>query len=463
MDRLVIKVRKNIRNHQLIAKGDSVLLAVSGGVDSMVLLDVLRQIAVADGFSIAVAHFNHQLRGRAADLDEKLVGRYCVQHDLAFATGRGKVKELARAKKISVEMAAREMRLGFLSDTARKLKCKQVVLAHHADDQVELFYLRLFRGSGGDGLGGMDWRGAFPTDKALAVVRPLLDVTKTDLLDYAGREHVPYREDATNADTDILRNRVRKELVPHITGLFGEASASAVLRTMEVLRAEGELADAEARGWLEAGKRKSFTRLALAVQRQVIRRQLWSLGAVESFDLIESLRLQPDVWIQVSPGTFLCRSGSGHIQQGGPKDATFSETEQEVSLSDAHGEITFGRIHLNWERTLAPKRFQKPMPVSGVELFDAEKVGGVVRLRYWRPGDRFQPLGMAQPVKLQDWFVNRKVPMEQRRKLVVAEAVNGRIFWVEGQRIGEEFKLDKASRQRLKWQWQAEVPRKCSL
>jgi len=421
----------------------------------MVLVEVLRKLTETDEFTIAVAHFNHQLRGRASELDEKLVQKYCAQHGLRCEAGRGDVKALAKEKKISIEMAARELRLNFLKETAKRLKCGQVVLAHHADDQVELFFIRLVRGSGGDGLAGMEWQGNFPGAKELKLVRPLLDLEKARLLEYAKQQQVPYREDATNQDAEILRNRIRKKLVPCITSQFGAATMSAMSRTMEVVGAEADLVKQEAVGWLGSKRRKSFERLHLAVQRQVIRQQLWGLGVQESFDLVEALRGQAGIWMQVDAGTFLCRLPSGLVERRAPQDAAFSQDEIQCELSQAVGIVRFASLEISWERSTAPRSFAKPKRVFGLEVFDAEKVGGVVWLRHWRAGDRFQPLGMPQSVKLQDWFVNRKVPMERRRKLVVAETVDGRIFWVEGERIGEQFKLDKTSRQRLKWQWQA--------
>ena len=142
MDKLVSKVLKNLRSQRLIAKGDAVLVAVSGGVDSMVLLDIMRRLAEAQDFTVFVAHFNHQLRGRASELDEKLVKDYCAQYDLRYDAGKGAVSKLTKEKKISIEMAARELRLNFLAKTAREAGCQRIALAHHADDQVELFFIR---------------------------------------------------------------------------------------------------------------------------------------------------------------------------------------------------------------------------------------------------------------------------------------------------------------------------------
>ncbi len=424
----------------------------------MVLLEVLRELAERDGFTIAVAHFNHQLRGRASDLDENLVQKYCAQHGLRFEVSRGDVKAQAKEKKISIEMAARDLRHAFLEEVVIRLKCNRLALAHHADDQAELFFIRLLRGSGGDGLGGMGWSGMLMMDPKLRRIRPLLNVRKQLILAYAKRQGVKFREDASNKDADILRNRIRRKLLPYLSKTFGGEVMLPILRTMEVVGLEAAHVRREALPWLTKllgdQKRVAFDRLHPAVQRQVVIQQLWFCRVKESFDLVEALRREPETWIQVDAETFLCRQKSGLIEKRAKQAASFRETELECPLSTRSGEVLFASLAITWERSKAPNGFTKPKRVDGLEVFDAEKVGGLIRLRHWRPGDRFQPLGMPRTVKLQDWFVNRKVPLERRRQLVVAETVDGRIFWVEGERIGEQFKLDKASRQRLKWQWQ---------
>src|SRR5208337_2330462 len=150
----------------------------SGGVDSMVLLHALHRLAKQHGWQLTVAHFNHRLRGRASDADENLVRRTAAAMKLAVVAGRADVKAFARKSKLSIEMAARKLRHEFLAREARKRKIRIVALAHHADDQVELFFLRLLRGTGGEGLAGMKWRSPLSADPRLTLVRPLLDVTK---------------------------------------------------------------------------------------------------------------------------------------------------------------------------------------------------------------------------------------------------------------------------------------------
>ena len=176
----------------------------------MVLLHTLEKLSARHKWKIVVAHFNHRLRGRASDADEKLVRRTTVRMKLPVVVERADVKAFAKKSKLSIEMAARKLRHEFLARVARKKKIKTIAFAHHADDQVELFFLRLLRGAGGEGLGGMKWQSPSPADKTISLIRPLLDFSKAELFDFTRESKIRFRQDATNLSSDFLRNRIRK-------------------------------------------------------------------------------------------------------------------------------------------------------------------------------------------------------------------------------------------------------------
>jgi tRNA(Ile)-lysidine synthase len=190
------------------------------------------------------------------------------------------------------------------------------------------------------------------------------------------------------------------------------------------------------------------------VQRQALRDQLQRLAAPVEFDLVERLRQLPNQPISLRPGASVYRDPAGEVHRARVSQPRFAPGEALLDLTPERGAVVFDRVRVAW-RIAATRRPAKRRPAApGRECFDADKVGPEVRLRHWRAGDRFQPIGMAQAVKLQNVFTNLKIPRAQRRTLLVAESRRrGGIFWVEGLRISECFKLDKQTRRRLKWEW----------
>lgn len=291
MSDLVQRVERVILEQKLLQDAESVLVAVSGGIDSMVLLRVLHELSTKHRWKLAVAHFNHGLRGRAADADEQFVARSAARLGLEFKSGKMDVKAVARRKKISVEMAARNSRHEFLARTALSMGASKVVLAHHGDDQVELFFLRLMRGAGTQGLGGMEPNVASPADPRIKLIRPFLREPKSELAKFARKQKLAFREDETNRSTDILRNRVRHKLLPILRRQFHTQFDVLVLRSMELLRAEAEFVTLEALQFLERPQSsRSFAELHTALQRRVIQIGLLKNGIAPQFEHIEALR-----------------------------------------------------------------------------------------------------------------------------------------------------------------------------
>ena len=245
------RVEGEIQNRRLLLRGQKILVAVSGGVDSMALLRVLHLLAPKNRWRISVAHFNHRLRGRASDADERLVRKTAAAMKLPVFAESADVKAFAAKSKLSLEMAARKLRHEFLARVARQNKIKTIALAHHADDQVELFFLRLLRGAGGEGLAGMKWRSPSPADKTISLVRPLLGFSKAELLEFARENKIQFHDDATNFSGDFLRNRIRNELLPLLRKNYQPGLDKAVLRLMEIVGAEAEFVGEAARQWLD--------------------------------------------------------------------------------------------------------------------------------------------------------------------------------------------------------------------
>ncbi len=450
MNKWLHQIEDNIQERKLLGPREGVLVAVSGGLDSMVLLHLLHDLSKTYGWKITVAHFNHQLRGRSSNADERLVEKTSAKLGLKFRVDRGDVKKFAKDNRLSIEMAARKLRHEFLARAAKKLKVKTIALAHHADDQVELFFLRLLRGAGSEGLSGMNWKSNSPVNSSVKLIRPLLDHPKKFLRLYAKAKKIKFREDASNASVDFQRNRIRHEVVPTLKAIQPGFDAT-ISRTMEIVSSESNFVLATALEWVGSKHRTPFGDLHIAVQRVCLRLQIRVLGFSAEFDLIEQLRMRADRVVTVDPENSLFRDAVGQIHLRRTAEISFDESETKIDLTRDH-KIHFAQRNISW--AIESKKGASLRRMVNCEFFDPEKVGRKVTLRHWKQGDCFQPIGTVSPKKLQDLFTNLKIPRAERHKRIVAVSERGDIFWVEGVRISELFKLDNQSQRRLKWRWQ---------
>jgi tRNA(Ile)-lysidine synthase len=450
---LVQCVEVPLQAKRLLKRRQSLLVAVSGGLDSMVLLEVLRQLGTRYGWRLTIAHLNHRLRGASSNADERLVRATAKSLGLPCVVGQVDVRSLAERQQLSIEMAARQSRHEFLARVARSRGIRTIALAHHADDQVELFFLRLLRGAGRQGLAGMEWSGASPVDPRLTLIRPLLGCRRAGLMEFARAEKIRFREDASNTALNILRNRVRHDLLPLLARDYQPALVPVILRNMEILGAEDELLDQLAEDWRGGKSSVVFTQLSQALQRRVVQRGVLELGVTPEFDLVETLRAGPNRTVVVPGGTAVRHDGQGRIHRVEETSICFDKGSFGLSLVGPQGEGFFDGLSWRWQIQKS-RGGLLPVFASGCEWFDADKVGASAGLRHWRAGDRFQPSGMKSSVKLQDLFANLKVPRPVRHRLVVATTATDEIWWVEGLRIGERFKLGPGTKRRLKWTWQ---------
>jgi tRNA(Ile)-lysidine synthase len=449
------RVEFAVDQRRLFSRGEKILVAVSGGVDSMVLLHGLHSLAKQNCWQIFVAHFNHRLRGKASDADEKLVRQVAEKLRLKFFGSSADVEVFAKRSKLSIEMAARKLRHEFLARMAREQKISTIALAHHADDQVELFFLRLLRGAGMEGLAGMKHRSPSPVDRTISLVRPLLDFTKAELLSFAAENKIRFREDMTNFSTDILRNRIRNELLPLLQKKYQPQIAKSVLRTMDIVGKESEFLAALAIK-IRGGKSEitsRFEKLPVAIQRRILRQELVAARLAPEFDLVEQLRSMAGKFVSLNLNLSVARDVNGKIQLRQSTEQNFSTDELKVELQGRAGQVEFGNQIFSWKmKSFSGSTLRLPRQPQ-LESFDAEQIGGTIILRHWQAGDRFQPIGLKSAAKLQDLFVNAKIPADRRRELALATTADGEIFWVEGLRIGGKFKLTSKTKRRLAWEW----------
>jgi tRNA(Ile)-lysidine synthase len=433
-------IHETIRRQGLLNKESHVVVGVSSGADSVALLYALHFLRKRLGIRLAVAHLNHGIRGKAADRDEEFVRQLAWRLGLSFVSEHADVPALAKRRGISIEMAARAARYDFFARAMRATGSNVLATAHTADDQAETVLLRFLRGAGPQGLGGMAYR----SDRdGLIVIRPMLDATHADAVQFLKRHRLRWREDASNRDTDFLRNRVRHELLPLLEKKFNPQIRRALIRMSSILREENEWMDATIKAktkrdaTLNAG---ALRKLPLAVRRRLVVQWLL-LNEVEAdavdFDVVERVlhlagKSTGTSTVPVSRRFRVARRYENlSVERVGKQDKAFS-----VRLK-VPGETALAGCGLVAGAAYA-KGFK---PTPSVAYLSRAVVGtSPLIMRSWRAGDRMRPLGMKGTKKVQDIFGDLKVPRDERARVPVL-VCRGEVVWVAGYRIARGWEV----------------------
>lgn len=436
-----------------VRREERLLVAVSGGVDSVVLLDVLARLQDRLGVRLHVAHVHHGLRGKAADRDAAFVVAEAARRDLGASVCQ--LDPAQRRRGESMQVWARAARYACLDAVAAQVRATRIAVAHTMDDQAETVLLHLLRGTGPRGLAGIP-----PVRHQ--ILRPLLGVSRAEIEAYATARHLTYRTDTSNASDAYLRNRVRHHLLPLLAKEYNPqivaslAALAALMREDESALAgqaasllaragqKGDLAmrlSVEAlRAALPAVARRAFQDAFHAVSRgrhALTRRHLEALRRLLAREAVVPL-----------PGRFEARR-EGAVIRMGPSAAPAPETpDKESPVAEPSGERSIRpgvwtrwpplRCRVRVRRLAAGARGARRTPWR--EILSPLLLEAPLTLRRWRPGDRFRPLGMSGEKKLQDFFVDEKVPRQERARIPLLVA-GGRIAWVVGRRIAEDFRF----------------------
>ena len=443
---LQAKVLRTIRREGLLAKSDRILAACSGGADSTCMLLILHALRNEWGWDLAVAHFNHRLR-READEDEGFARELAGELGLPFYVGAGDVADWARSRGLNQEEAGRALRYVFLEETAQAISAEKIATAHTMDDQAETVLMRLLRGSGRGGLTGI------PPKRGTSVVRPLLQVTRSEVEAYLAEQGRDYRCDSSNRDRRYLRNRVRLELLPYLRTRFDPHILPRLGRLADILRAEEEWieiqVEAQAAGILNAAGASwtldlpKLQSLPLALQRRMVRlfltRLRGDLRHIDYEDVDTILNLGEGREFTLERGRILRRRG-GLVElrpRPSPRltyrltwDGTAPLELEDLGIS-LSGEFLAGR------------------DLKGVRqddrraaLLDAEGLHFPLTVRSRVEGDRYRPLGAPGRSKLKEIFRAKGIAPDQRDRHPVVVS-RGNIVWVLGLPVAEANKVGK--------------------
>lgn len=430
--------KRYIADNNLLVKNSRVLMAVSGGIDSMVLAHLFRSAGIKSG----IAHCNFNLRGKESDLDEDMVRGYAGENKIPFYSIKFETKAFASENGLSVQMAARELRYRWFEETRIQNDYDLIAVAHNFNDNIETLILNLIRGTGISGLTGIR-----PVSNR--IIRPLLFAKRSEIEDYSKKYHIPFREDSSNSDTKYTRNKIRHLLIPVLKEI-NPAIEKTLNETIERLKGTDEL-----------------------VERYIseLRDKISTVtGSTCSFDIDQLKNYFPDKNILFELFSPFGISGSlGNdlsdiiIGKTGGQLFTAShriiKNRNKIVISPIKSLTEYSYLINNAEEL---KKIPGIQSVELIELtdkfvipednmiacLDEGEIEFPILVRRWKKGDFFYPLGMKHKKKLSDFFTDKKLSLFEKEKIMVLES-GGRIAWVIGERIDGRFRIKTSTTRAL--------------
>lgn len=459
----VKKVLDTIQKYRMILPGEKIILGVSGGPDSTALLYLLYDLCEVLKCNLHLAHLDHKLRGEESKADAEYVEEQARKLNLPVTIEAIDVHKMLKPKE-SVESGARRVRYDFYERVMANSKADKVAQGHTADDQAETVLMHLLRGSGPQGLGGI------PPVRDGKFIRPLIEISRSEINEYLQELKITPRQDSSNLSTEYERNKIRIELIPLLERKYNPNIKRILQQTGEIMRVEDELLTNLAQNaaescverldsWSAAIIISKFKEYNMALQRRILRLVIGELArGLEGFDY-DHIRDLTNIAIYGATGSSasLPREISVEkaydrliIRHGYQPEKPASPFDYKVKFP---GETLIPKLSLII-KTTAPERIcGKYKNYQADEdrfhaAFDYDKIRGDLRLRNRRPGDRFRPLGMSGTKKLQDFFTDEKVPKLLRDSIPILTDEDD-ILWVVGYRMDDRFKITSTTKNRI--------------
>jgi len=464
-------VKETIATYRMFNRADSVLVAVSGGPDSVALAHILLNLAEEYFLRPALVHLNHCLREQDSDRDAEFVAAFARQLHVPLYSEKKDVLAFQRNRRLSLEEAARRIRYEFYDAVAARYGFNKIALGHHRDDNAELVLMNLLRGSGPLGLSGIA-----PVRNG-KIVRPLIHLKRTEIIDYIAEKNLQYVTDSSNADPKFQRNKIRHDLIPELNKSYNPRIIETLNRLGDIMRAENQ--------WFEDALKPVFNQCVLtktsgkislaiphlskraqAVKRRIIRKAILSVkkdlrritfshvdavlelietGPVTgSLNLPDGMRVQRNTAELIFDGRQNVRFKKNHtLSQPVAADYRYTiATAGTIIIKEANASITLAEIGTDDLPDFKDTGRQ-------LAFFDRDCLQFPLVVRNFRPGDRISPLGINGTQKVKKFFINNKIPGSQRRKCPLLLS-GGKIIWIAGHRTDNSVKVGPLTRRVLK-------------
>jgi tRNA(Ile)-lysidine synthase len=421
-----------IKKEKLFAPKDKILITVSGGVDSIVMCDLFHKA----GFSFSIAHCNFNLRGKESDGDKKFVSELAEKYKVPFHWKSFHTKTYSKKSKVSVQMAARDLRYEWLKRLAGEKKYDYIATAHHLDDSIETFFINILRGTGIAGLQGV------PIKQGI-IIRPMLFTNKKRIRDYAKAEKLNWREDSSNLSDKYLRNNIRHHLIPSLKKL-NAGFEKTITKELSYLKDAAEIF----KKFIEEKKKEIVVEEGKNILLSI--KKLKDSGHAETIlhELLRAYDFTPETTELIaqrmyttagkkflSPTYRLIKDRDFLILS--PKHSDVKE--KDLFIKRNQREFEDANIHLLFEVINGGLPDVKDKK-SSVAYLDHDLLAFPLKVRKWKQGDFFQPLGMTGKKKLSDFFIDKKISINEKEDVYVLES-DGNIVWVINHRIDDRYKV----------------------
>ena len=437
-------------NHQ-IEKDDKILVALSGGADSVFLLSFLLKYKKRFGIELYAFHLNHKLRGKTADADEKFCKEFCSERKVRFTSVSKDVKSYALINKISIEEAGREIRYAELKKAAEESSCNKIATAHNLSDNVETILLNFFKGTGLKGMVGIPVRRG-------NIIRPILSLSSDEIREYLKQNKIPFRVDESNLSSDYERNFLRNEIIPKLKERLSPRLEEKISNTSKIifeinLFVENQIAQISSR--------------AVKIEKdglQINIKEILKLDKSFLGILLKSI-IENNLGIELSSENIFALIDLMHSQTGREVHlkenvVAFKERteliigEKLISVyKKVDGIIKVGQSIKVGDKTISIEKVNrkniKLTQDKFVEFISGDSVAEEFQIRRWKNGDRFYPIGMKGTKKISDFLSDEKIPSYKKQEHLVLTN-SGKIVWVIGLRIDERFKVTSGTKKILK-------------
>jgi len=423
-----------VKEHNLIAYGDRIVIGLSGGPDSLAMTHALLELKEAYGLDLYAVHVNHMFRGEHADDDEAFVASFCIANALPCYSFKVDVPSQAKTMGLSFEDAGRRVRYEKFEQVMQQVGANKIAVAQNKNDVVETFFINLFRGAGIDGLASIEYM------RDQLYIRPLLDVSRQDIELYCEQNDLTPRHDGTNDESDYVRNKIRNEFLPYIRAEFNPSIDAAISKTVHIMKSD--------KTFWKVHRQRLFEAICKWVEGdiQINQEAFDALHESEKYQLLRQCILYMKGNLTDISFDTLSRIIALH------RTGAICEIEKDLSVVKQYGVLLIYKHKLVkpieaqtlFTKCIKRQELFKYVINQSCVAIDYDTVVGCLNIRTRKEGDFFKPLGMKGHKKLKDFFIDAKVPKNERsRVLIVCD--DEKIIWIQNMRLDERCKITETT------------------